>query len=40
MEKEIINRVASSSLVSFDLEELHTPGERLLLILKMCFFRV
>lgn len=31
---EIVNRVASSSLVVFDLEELHAPGERVLLDIK------
>ncbi len=28
MEGEIINRVANSSLITFDLEQLHVPGER------------
>ncbi|MEM9078270.1 MAG: DUF2480 family protein [Bacteroidota bacterium] len=31
MEKEIINRVAQSKLVTFDLEELYLPGERVIL---------
>lgn len=31
---EIVNRVASSSLVVFDLEELYVPGERVLLDIK------
>jgi hypothetical protein len=31
MENEIINRVATSPLRTFDLEELHTPGDRVLL---------
>ena len=30
MENEIVNRVATSSLVTFDLEELYTPGDRVL----------
>ncbi len=30
-EKEIVNRVASSSLMTFDLEELYQPGERVLI---------
>lgn len=34
MEKEIINRVAQSPLVTIDLEELHTPGERVAYDLK------
>ena len=51
MEKDtqIVNRVAASNLTTFDLEELHTPGERVLfdikhnlfqgLILKELYFR-
>ena len=31
MEKEIINRVAQSKLITFDLEELYLPGERVIL---------
>ncbi|MEM9363192.1 MAG: DUF2480 family protein [Bacteroidota bacterium] len=31
MEKEIINRVAQSKLITFDLEELYLPGERIIL---------
>jgi len=34
MVEEIINRVASSGLVTFNLEELHHPGERLVYDLK------
>jgi len=35
MEKEeIVNRVASSSLITFDLEDLYQPGERVLLDIK------
>jgi hypothetical protein len=33
-EKEIVNRVASSSLITFDLEEYYQPGERYLLDIK------
>lgn len=33
-EKEIINRVSNSSLLTFDLEEYHQPGERVLLDIK------
>jgi hypothetical protein len=39
MEKEIVNRVASSSLISIDLEELYTPGERVLLDIKNSLFQ-
>ncbi|MEO0902687.1 MAG: DUF2480 family protein [Bacteroidota bacterium] len=31
MEKEIVNRVAQSKLITFDLEELYLPGERVIL---------
>ena len=33
-EKEIINRVSSSSLITFDLEEYYQPGERVLIDIK------
>lgn len=33
-EKEIINRVANSSIVTFDLEEYYQPGERVLIDIK------
>jgi hypothetical protein len=33
-EKEIVNRVSNSSLITFDLEELYQPGERVLLDIK------
>jgi len=33
-EKEIINRVSSSSIVTFDLEEYYQPGERVLIDIK------
>lgn len=39
MEKEIINRVNSSQLITFDLEELYTPGERVLFDLKDLLFQ-
>ncbi len=39
MENEIINRVSNSQLVTFDLEELHTPGERLLFDMKDLLFQ-
>lgn len=39
MEKEIINRVNSSQLITFDLEEVYTPGERVLFDLKDLLFQ-
>jgi len=39
MEDQIINRVATSSLVTFDLEELYSPGERTLFDLKDLLFQ-
>jgi hypothetical protein len=39
MENEIINRVNSSQLVTFDLEELYTPGERVLFDIKTLLFQ-
>ncbi len=39
MESEIINRVSSSSLVSFDLEEYYQPGERVLIDIKDQLFQ-
>ncbi|MBX2897139.1 MAG: DUF2480 family protein [Cyclobacteriaceae bacterium] len=39
MEKEIINRVNSSQLVTFDLEEFYTPGERVLFDVKTLLFQ-
>ncbi len=39
MEKEIINRVASSPLVTFDLEKYHQPGERVLYDIKDLLFQ-
>ena len=33
-QKEIINKVANSALVTFDLEELYQPGERVLIDIK------
>lgn len=38
-EKEIINRVAGSSLITFDLEEYYQPGERVLVNLKDQLFQ-
>ncbi len=37
-EKEIVNRVATSSLVTFDLEEYYQPGERVLIDIKEQLF--
>ncbi len=39
MEKEIVNKVSSSKLVSFDLEELYTPGERILFDIRSLLFQ-
>jgi hypothetical protein len=39
MEEQIINRVASSPLVTFDLEEIYIPGERVLLDIKDLLFQ-
>jgi Protein of unknown function (DUF2480) len=39
MENEIVNRVSSSPLVTFDLEELYTPGERILFDIKGLLFQ-
>lgn len=39
MEKEIVNRVASSALVSIDLEEFYTPGDRVMLDIKDLLFQ-
>ena len=39
MEKEIVNRVATSSLVSIDLEALYTCGERILFDIKGHLFK-
>ncbi|MDZ7650667.1 MAG: DUF2480 family protein [Cytophagales bacterium] len=39
MEKEIVNRVSSSQLITFDLEEFYTPGERVLFDLKGLLFQ-
>jgi hypothetical protein len=38
-EKEIINRVTGSSLITFDLEEYYQPGERILFDLKDHLFQ-
>ncbi len=37
--EEIINRVSNSQLISFDLEELYTPGERVLFDVKDFLFQ-
>ena len=34
MQEEIVNRVSTSSLITFDLEELYQPGDRVLLDIK------
>ena len=39
MENEIVNRVSNSPLVTFDLEELYTPGERILFDIKNLLFQ-
>ena len=39
MENEIVNRVAQSPLVTFDLEKLHVPGERVLIDIKSQLFQ-
>lgn len=39
MEEQIINRVSASNLVSFDLEELYTPGDRILFDIKDLLFQ-
>lgn len=39
MEREIINRVSNSQLVTFDLEELYTSGERVLFDIKDLLFQ-
>ena len=39
MEQEIVNRVGNSKLVVFDLEELYTPGERVLFDIKPLLFQ-
>ncbi len=39
MEEQIVNRVSASNLVTFDLEELYTPGDRQLLDIKDQLFQ-
>lgn len=39
MGNEIVNRVSGSQLVTFDLEELYTPGERVLFDIKGLLFQ-
>ena len=38
-EKEIVNRVANSQIVTFDLEDLYQPGERVLIDIKDQLFQ-
>jgi Protein of unknown function (DUF2480) len=38
-EKEIVNRVSSSALITFDLEEYYQPGERILIDIKDQLFQ-
>ena len=38
-QKAIINKVANSALVTFDLEELYQPGERVLIDIKDQLFQ-
>jgi Protein of unknown function (DUF2480) len=39
MENEIVNRVSNSPLVTFDLEELYMPGERVLFDMKTLLYQ-
>ncbi len=39
MENELVNRVSNSQLVTFDLEELYTPGERVVFDVKSLLFQ-
>ena len=39
MEEQIINRVSASNLITFDLEELYSPGERVLVDIKDLLFQ-
>lgn len=39
MENEIVNRVSNSLLVTFDLEEFYTPGERIVFDIKHLLFQ-
>jgi hypothetical protein len=39
MEEQIINRVAGSQLITFDLEEFSAPGDRVLFDIKDCLFQ-
>jgi len=38
-DKEIVNRVANSSLITFDLEKFHQPGDRVLMDIKDQLFQ-
>jgi hypothetical protein len=39
MEEQIVNRVSASNLITFDLEELYSPGERVLFDIKDLLFQ-
>src|SRR5882757_6196035 len=39
MEEQIVNRVSASKLLTFDLEELYVPGERVLFDIKDLLFQ-
>jgi hypothetical protein len=39
MEEQIINRVSASNLITFDLEELYSPGDRVLFDIKDLLFQ-
>ncbi len=39
MEEQLINRVSASNLITFDLEELYSPGERVLFDMKGVLFQ-
>jgi len=39
MENDILNRVSNSQLITFNLEELYTPGERVLFDIKRLLFQ-
>ncbi len=39
MEEQIVNKVSASSLITFDLEELYSPGERVLFDIKDLLFQ-
>jgi hypothetical protein len=39
MDEQIVNRVSASSLITFDLEELYSPGERVMFDIKSFLFQ-